>query len=152
MNFCFVWQETFPDNFKLKVIYYHLFVLDVELSGQGLYGGDIVGKGARLFSDYQNLMKIWTHPWVLRLAEIRDENKVSIVVQNNLAVIYLQKGKWWSRFHSASRLFLKEKEKDDNAEHCTRKYIEVNSYADVFHFACFIFLFVESKKGCSSYF
>ena len=30
-------------------------------------------KGARLFKDYQNLMKIWTHPWVLKLAEIRDE-------------------------------------------------------------------------------
>lgn len=29
-----------------------------------------------LFSDYQNLMKIWTHPWVLKLAEIREENKV----------------------------------------------------------------------------
>ena len=44
--------------------------------GQGLYGGDVIGKGARLFSDYQSLMKIWTHPWVLKLAEIRDENKV----------------------------------------------------------------------------
>ena len=59
----------------------------MKLSGQGLYGGDVIGKGARLFSDYQNLMKIWTHPWVLRLAEIRDENKVSIVVKTNLVII-----------------------------------------------------------------
>ena len=58
----------------------------MKLPGQGLYGGDTIGKGARLFSDYQNLMKIWTHPWVLRLAEIRDENKVS-VVQTYLTII-----------------------------------------------------------------
>ena len=34
------------------------------------------GKGGKLFSDYQNLMRIWTHPWVLKLDEIRQENKV----------------------------------------------------------------------------
>ena len=34
------------------------------------------GKGAQLFSDYQALMRIWTHPWVLKLDEIRQENKV----------------------------------------------------------------------------
>uniref|UniRef100_T1IWW8 ATP-dependent helicase ATRX n=1 Tax=Strigamia maritima TaxID=126957 RepID=T1IWW8_STRMM len=32
-------------------------------------------KGSGLFADYQGLMKIWTHPYVLKLAEIRDENK-----------------------------------------------------------------------------
>ncbi|GAB6019496.1 hypothetical protein CHUAL_001073 [Chamberlinius hualienensis] len=32
------------------------------------------GKG-QLFSDYQNLMRIWTHPRVIRLAEIRQEEK-----------------------------------------------------------------------------
>ena len=48
----------------------------LEMSGQGV-DGVFTNKGARLFSDYQNLMKIWTHPWVLKLAEIRDEQKVS---------------------------------------------------------------------------
>ncbi|XP_060582673.1 transcriptional regulator ATRX-like, partial [Ruditapes philippinarum] len=37
--------------------------------------GDIKSKGARLFTDYQALMRIWTHPWVLKLDEIRQENK-----------------------------------------------------------------------------
>ena len=32
-----------------------------------------IPQGARLFKDYQSLMKIWTHPWVLKMAEIRDE-------------------------------------------------------------------------------
>lgn len=32
--------------------------------------------GASLFSDYQQLMRIWTHPWVLRMNEIREEKRV----------------------------------------------------------------------------
>ncbi|CAH1777536.1 unnamed protein product [Owenia fusiformis] len=32
-------------------------------------------KGARLFADYQQLMRIWTHPYVLKLHEVREENK-----------------------------------------------------------------------------
>jgi transcriptional regulator ATRX len=31
-----------------------------------------------LFSDYQNLLRIWTHPWVLKLEEKRQDKKVSI--------------------------------------------------------------------------
>ncbi|XP_076446217.1 uncharacterized protein LOC143283763 [Babylonia areolata] len=46
------------------------------LNRSGQVDGQITSKGARLFKDYQNLMKIWTHPWVLKLAEIRDESKV----------------------------------------------------------------------------
>ena len=42
----------------------------------GQVDGQITTRGAQLFKDYQSLMKIWTHPWVLKLAEIRDENKV----------------------------------------------------------------------------
>ena len=38
--------------------------------------GGIQSKGARLFKDYQALMRIWTHPWVMKLDEIRQENKV----------------------------------------------------------------------------
>ena len=33
-----------------------------------------------LFSDYQCLMRIWTHPWVLKLDEIRQEKKVRVCV------------------------------------------------------------------------
>ncbi|CAF0808549.1 unnamed protein product [Brachionus calyciflorus] len=28
-------------------------------------------KGAQLFSDYQNLFRVWTHPWILKLNEVR---------------------------------------------------------------------------------
>ena len=40
-------------------------------------GASTMGKGGRLFSDYQYLMRIWTHPWVLKLEHIRSENKVN---------------------------------------------------------------------------
>ena len=33
--------------------------------------------GASLFSDYQHLMRVWTHPWVLRMNEIREEKRVN---------------------------------------------------------------------------
>ncbi|XP_060067660.1 transcriptional regulator ATRX-like [Ylistrum balloti] len=35
----------------------------------------VMGKGAKLFSDYQALMRIWTHPWVLKMDEVRQEKK-----------------------------------------------------------------------------
>jgi len=44
--------------------------------------GDLTGmtlKGSRIFTDYQNLMKIWTHPWVLKMDEIRQETKVFLI-------------------------------------------------------------------------
>ncbi|KAL8573406.1 hypothetical protein ACOMHN_032421 [Nucella lapillus] len=46
------------------------------LKRNGQVEGQITTRGAQLFKDYQNLMKIWTHPWVLKLAEIRDINKM----------------------------------------------------------------------------
>jgi transcriptional regulator ATRX len=49
---------------------------------QSSCGGDLTGqvvRGARIFTDYQNLMKIWTHPWVLKMDEIRQEAKVKHV-------------------------------------------------------------------------
>ena len=48
------------------------------LKRQGQGEGNATSKGAQLFKDYQNLMKIWTHPWVLKMAEIRDELKVCL--------------------------------------------------------------------------
>ena len=41
---------------------------------------------AGLFSDYHSLMHIWTHPYVLRLDEIRQEKKVGNFV-NFLTVL-----------------------------------------------------------------
>ncbi|XP_033127122.1 transcriptional regulator ATRX-like [Anneissia japonica] len=35
-------------------------------------GESLQRKGMGLFADYQALMRIWTHPWVLRLSSIRD--------------------------------------------------------------------------------
>ena len=53
-----------------------ILLYDEYLRRTGQVDGQITTRGAQLFKDYQNLMKIWTHPWVLKLAEIRDENKV----------------------------------------------------------------------------
>jgi len=49
---------------------------------QSACGGDLTGsvvRGAKIFSDYQNLMKIWTHPWVLKMDEVRQEIKVNLI-------------------------------------------------------------------------
>jgi len=54
--------------------------------------GDLSGMtlgGSRIFTDYQNLMKIWTHPWVLKMDEIRQEMKVfSVVVLFSLPIMW----------------------------------------------------------------
>ena len=52
--------------------------LSVTRSERGAGGAAQMGAGASLFSDYQALMRIWTHPWVLRLDEIRQEKKVGV--------------------------------------------------------------------------
>ena len=39
------------------------------------YSGDKL-PSAQLFKDYQYLMRIWTHPWILKLQEIKAERKV----------------------------------------------------------------------------
>ena len=71
-----------PPKFEY-VIWVRLAPLQVSLYERYLQrlreGGELTGgvvRGARLFSDYQNLMKIWTHPWVLKLDELRQETKV----------------------------------------------------------------------------
>ncbi len=68
--FSFFWKKKLLSCCLLSDKCSHLF------QGAASEGENRVGKGAMLFSDYQNLMKIWTHPWVLKLAEIREENKV----------------------------------------------------------------------------
>ncbi|KAL4229967.1 hypothetical protein ACF0H5_010356 [Mactra antiquata] len=56
---------------RLATVQMSLYEKYLELVGSG----EMFNKGARLFRDYQALMRIWTHPWVLRLDEIRQENK-----------------------------------------------------------------------------
>ena len=43
---------------------------------------------AQLFKDYQYLMRIWTHPWVLKLREIKDEQKVGLPVYHTIFYIF----------------------------------------------------------------
>ncbi|XP_070553271.1 transcriptional regulator ATRX homolog [Ptychodera flava] len=37
--------------------------------------GGSAGSGTSLFSDYNSLMRIWTHPYILRLGTIREQNR-----------------------------------------------------------------------------
>ncbi|KAJ8297889.1 hypothetical protein KUTeg_024420 [Tegillarca granosa] len=65
----------------------HEYVISVRLSKvqMELYArylnmtiGDSIkvsNKGGRLFQDYQNLMRIWTHPWVLKMDEVIKERR-----------------------------------------------------------------------------
>ncbi|CAL1534464.1 unnamed protein product [Lymnaea stagnalis] len=68
-------KQEYVISVRLTNIQIDLYEKYMELTGQGV-DGVFSNKGARLFTDYQNLMKIWTHPWVLKLAEIRDESKM----------------------------------------------------------------------------
>ena len=45
------------------------------LKKSGQVDGQVVTRGGRIFQDFNNLMRIWTHPWILKLDEIRQENK-----------------------------------------------------------------------------
>ncbi|GFS20517.1 alpha thalassemia/mental retardation syndrome X-linked homolog [Elysia marginata] len=68
-------KQEYVISVRLTDVQIDLYEKYLQMSGQGV-DGIFTNKGARLFSDYQNLMKIWTHPWVLKLAEIRDEQKM----------------------------------------------------------------------------
>lgn len=49
--------------------------------------GDTVrvsNKGGKLFQDYQNLMRIWTHPWVLKMDEVIKERRVSMLPRSKI--------------------------------------------------------------------
>lgn len=68
-------KHEYVISVRLAPVQCDLYSKYLELGGYG--EGDMVrSKGAKLFSDYQALMRIWTHPWVLKLDEIRQENKV----------------------------------------------------------------------------
>lgn len=48
----------------------------LSLAGFGTDAAPRANRGARLFADYQALMRIWTHPWVMKMDEIRQADKV----------------------------------------------------------------------------
>ncbi|XP_013386812.1 transcriptional regulator ATRX [Lingula anatina] len=58
---------------KLQVLLYRKYLQCVQ--GVDDDGMAVVGRGAKIFSDYQALMRIWTHPRVMRYDQIRRENK-----------------------------------------------------------------------------
>jgi len=62
---------------SLQISLYQQY-LDNFTSASSLISEDPAAKFqcAGLFSDYHSLMHIWTHPYVLRLDEIRQEKKV----------------------------------------------------------------------------
>ena len=65
---------------RLANVQCDLYSKYLEMGGYG--GAEMVkSKGAKLFSDYQALMRIWTHPWVLKMNEIRNELKVCCILQ-----------------------------------------------------------------------
>ncbi|KAL3879997.1 hypothetical protein ACJMK2_032269 [Sinanodonta woodiana] len=61
-------------NVRLSKVQIELYEKYLELSLKHT-DGVVTGRGGRLFTDYQFLMRIWTHPWVLKLDEIRQENR-----------------------------------------------------------------------------
>ena len=71
-----------PPKFEY-VISVRLSPIQMDLYQKHLDRGaqeSIISKGARLFKDYQALMRIWTHPWVLKLDEVRQQNKVCLML------------------------------------------------------------------------
>ncbi|XP_076468089.1 uncharacterized protein LOC143298937 isoform X2 [Babylonia areolata] len=67
-------KQEYVISVRLSEVQIKLYEEYLKRNGQ--VEGQITTRGAQLFKDYQNLMKIWTHPWVLKLAEIRDESKM----------------------------------------------------------------------------
>ncbi|XP_070197492.1 transcriptional regulator ATRX homolog isoform X3 [Littorina saxatilis] len=67
-------KQEYVISVRLSEVQMKLYEEYLRRSGQ--VEGQITTRGAQLFKDYQNLMKIWTHPWVLKMAEIRDELKM----------------------------------------------------------------------------
>ncbi|XP_074649962.1 uncharacterized protein LOC141905101 [Tubulanus polymorphus] len=65
-------------NIRMSPLQMDLYQKYLEKCGYNEDGGGgymTMGKGARLFADFQKLMQIWTHPWVLKMDEVRQQNK-----------------------------------------------------------------------------
>lgn len=67
---------------RLANVQCDLYSKYLEIGGYSGPGDMGKSKGAKLFSDYQALMRIWTHPWVLKMAEVRQEMKVCQMFSN----------------------------------------------------------------------
>lgn len=61
----------------------------LRLAGFGTDSAPRANRGAKLFADYQALMRIWTHPWVMKMDEIRQENKVNGFVYESTIYMYI---------------------------------------------------------------
>ncbi|XP_061189382.1 transcriptional regulator ATRX-like [Saccostrea echinata] len=60
---------------RLSPVQIRLYEKYLEMAGFGTDDAPKANRGARLFSDYQALMRIWTHPWVLKMDEIRQADR-----------------------------------------------------------------------------
>lgn len=70
-------KHEYVVSVRLSEVQIELYEKYLNRVGHGPLEGEKL-RSAQLFSDYQALMRIWTHPWVLKLQEIRAENKVRI--------------------------------------------------------------------------
>ncbi|XP_056011590.1 transcriptional regulator ATRX-like isoform X2 [Ostrea edulis] len=61
---------------RLSPMQISLYENYLRLAGFGTDSAPRANRGAKLFADYQALMRIWTHPWVMKMDEIRQENKM----------------------------------------------------------------------------
>jgi transcriptional regulator ATRX len=58
----------------LQITLYEKYLVGASASVEG--HAEMLGRGGRLFNDYNFLMRICAHPWLLKLHEVREENKV----------------------------------------------------------------------------
>lgn len=63
---------------RLSPMQMSLYEKYLSLAGFGTDAAPRANRGARLFADYQALMRIWTHPWVMKMDEIRQADKRAI--------------------------------------------------------------------------
>ena len=69
---------------KLTILYQFQPLLLPPHNPPGCAMSNEAGKGrvgTKLFTDYQMLSRIWTHPWCLQLDYISKENRVSSTVR-----------------------------------------------------------------------
>lgn len=69
-------KHEYVISVRLSALQVDLYKKYLEIVRGGPAGGTKKFTGAMFFSDYQNLMRIWTHPWTLRMEQMRQEKKV----------------------------------------------------------------------------
>ena len=88
-EYCFLQRKdysalkTYLPQKEEYVIPVRLSALQIELYRKYLQisrsNDQTATRGSQLFSDYQNLMRIWTHPWVLHMEELRRQKNVGYI-------------------------------------------------------------------------